>query len=447
MSRIKNSSECVKSELDLFYLPSTNTSIESGIWTEYTPISLIDKSIDFYVAGSSNYIHLNRTHLYLNVSILNENGLIISESDQVGPINNFASSLFRQVEIKLNGTPIEPTNNSYAYKAYLNDLLNYGEDAKSSYLQTSLFFKDDASEMDNLTFNETKIVNEVKVDNIINQGLIQRRKHVLNSNGNLELLTKIHCDIFNSERFLINGVDLSIKILRNDNSFCLMCDPSRGKYNIRINEAKLIIRRVRISPSIMFAHNLALEKSTAKYPIKRVVVENAIISQNILSFSTNFNNKILPNRIVFGLVENISHTGDYQKNPYNFQNFNLSSVDVKIDGQSYTYGSELKLNFQNNNYLRAYNTLFDNIDKPIFITGNNITREDFKNGYTIFVYDLSPDLCSGEHFNLLKTGNLSIHMTFSKGPSNPIQLVVYQEFDSIVEIDQNRVVSSDLSLK
>ena len=138
MSYLSNSSECAKSELDLFYVPSTNTSLESGIWTEHSPISLIDKSIDFFIAGTSNYIHLNRTQLYLNVSILNDKGDPISENDAVAPVNNLANSLFKQVEIKLNGNSVEPTNNGYAYKAYFSDLLNYGKDAKSSFLKNSL---------------------------------------------------------------------------------------------------------------------------------------------------------------------------------------------------------------------------------------------------------------------------------------------------------------------
>lgn len=442
MSIIKNSSECTKSELDLFYLPSTNTSIEAGIWAEHAPISLIDKSIDFFIAGTSNYVHLNRTHLYLNVALVNENGNLINENDAVGPVNNFANSLFKQVEVKLNGVAVEPTNNSYSYKAYLSDLLNFGEDAKNTVLQSALYIKDDPNEMDNINVNNLKTEQPQKFNN----GLVKRRMITLDSKGNLELIAKLHCDIFNTDRILLNNVDIAIKIIRNDPSFCLMYDSAGQRYNVKINEAKLITRFVKIAPSVMVAHNLALEKTTAKYPIKRVIIENAIISQNLVSFSTSFPGKILPNRIVFGLVENLSHTGDPKKNPFNFQNFNVTSVDVKVDGQSITYASELKLNYLNNNYLRAFNTLFDNIDRPIYITGNNISREDYKNGYCLYVYDLSPDLCSGEHFNLLKTGNLSIHLTFGKAPESALQLVLFQEFDSLIEINQNRIVFSD-SLK
>ncbi|CAF1161340.1 unnamed protein product, partial [Brachionus calyciflorus] len=54
----------------------------------------------------------------------------ISFSDGVGPINNLASSLFKQVEVKLNGNSVEPTNNGYAYKAYISDWHNPRIDRK-----------------------------------------------------------------------------------------------------------------------------------------------------------------------------------------------------------------------------------------------------------------------------------------------------------------------------
>ena len=39
---ILNSSECIKSELDLFHIPPTNTSIESGGWSQHQPIAIIE---------------------------------------------------------------------------------------------------------------------------------------------------------------------------------------------------------------------------------------------------------------------------------------------------------------------------------------------------------------------------------------------------------------------
>ena len=62
------SQECTKSELDLFTIPGTQTSISKGQWIEYHPISNITDSgpIEFYVSGTANeYLDLARTQLLL----------------------------------------------------------------------------------------------------------------------------------------------------------------------------------------------------------------------------------------------------------------------------------------------------------------------------------------------------------------------------------------------
>jgi len=92
---IKDSNECAKTELDLFFVPPTNTSIESAGYSEYSPVTNIeDGPIEFNVAGTQDeYIHLNKTMLYLLVSIYVGEEKIKNES-LVGPVNNLASSLF-----------------------------------------------------------------------------------------------------------------------------------------------------------------------------------------------------------------------------------------------------------------------------------------------------------------------------------------------------------------
>ena len=44
----------MKSELDIFTVPPTQTSIETGNWVEYNPIATLDdgSSIEFCVSGS-----------------------------------------------------------------------------------------------------------------------------------------------------------------------------------------------------------------------------------------------------------------------------------------------------------------------------------------------------------------------------------------------------------
>ena len=46
-----------------------------------------------------------------------------------------------------------------------------------------------------------------------------------------------------------------------------------GKFSLKIKEATLIVRRVKINPGILIAHANALAKTTAKYLVTRIEVK------------------------------------------------------------------------------------------------------------------------------------------------------------------------------
>ena len=71
------SDECIKSELDLFSLPMTQTSIEKSTYIEIPPLSALTDvgPIEFFVSASSeDYIDLNNTYLHLRIKITNLDG-------------------------------------------------------------------------------------------------------------------------------------------------------------------------------------------------------------------------------------------------------------------------------------------------------------------------------------------------------------------------------------
>jgi len=60
------SGECMKSELDIFSLPPTQTSIEKSDWIEYKPIASLtdDAPIEFAIPGfGEEYLDLSHTLL------------------------------------------------------------------------------------------------------------------------------------------------------------------------------------------------------------------------------------------------------------------------------------------------------------------------------------------------------------------------------------------------
>ena len=90
------SCECMKSELDIFTVPPTQTSIETGNWVEYNPIaSIADRSpIEFTVSGSGqDYLDAANTQLYVKAKITQADGTDIAGDAAVGPVNLFLHSL------------------------------------------------------------------------------------------------------------------------------------------------------------------------------------------------------------------------------------------------------------------------------------------------------------------------------------------------------------------
>ena len=78
-----HSCECAKSELDIFAVPPTQTSIESGGWVEYNPISSITDGtpIEFVIGGSGqDYIDLANTQLHVRAQITCGDGALITNA-------------------------------------------------------------------------------------------------------------------------------------------------------------------------------------------------------------------------------------------------------------------------------------------------------------------------------------------------------------------------------
>lgn len=434
------SCECMKSELSLFDIPPTQTTIEGSNWVQYKPISSLtnDSPIEFVIPGNGDdYIDL--THTLLNVRVTLKCNTIPKDFPQgvtqeivdnnVGPVNNFMHSMFSQLDVFFNQKPVSPPNNAYAYRAYIETLLNYGPAAKKSHLTSVLWYDDTAGKMDN-----TKDGNE---------GLNKRRE-CLGAGKTIDMIGHLHSDVFNQEKLLLNGVEVRVRLVRSRDSFSLM--DTYGYFSIHIDEASLLVRRVKINPGILLAHAKMLSKTTAKYPLTRVEVKAITLNNRVLS--QTLDNIILgqiPKRIIIGFVRNQAYNGDIKKNPFNFQHFNINSLTLFVDGVQVP-SKTLQPDFKNKKlYVDAYHTLFSGTGIHFLNEGNQITRENYPDGFCLFAFDLTPDLSANEcsHWNLIRHGSVRLDVRFDDALTETVNCIVYAEYDNILEIDASRQVIVD----
>jgi len=242
----------------------------------------------------------------------------------------------------------------------------------------------------------------------------------------------------------LNEVSMKIKLVRSKDAFCLM---GAAGAKVDVTHASLFVRKVKLSPTVFLAHAKALENSTAKYPIKRVVCKAFAIPQNYrdIAYEKLISGQ-LPTRLVVGLVDNRGFNGDRTHNSFNFQHYNLSEISVYLDGQQQHALKPIQPNFQARQYVRAYNSLFAGTCKLNHDEGNHISREDFDKGYALYAFDLTADLAEDDHFNLVKQGNLRLALKFAIALPHTVTVVAFAEFDNVIELDRDRYVLLDFGV-
>ena len=205
-------------------MPPTQTAVSETFFQELRPLSQIgnDAPLEFHIASANNldYLDLSGSQLYVKLRVVKADGAALVTSDKVGPVNLFLHILFSAVEITLQSKVII-SNTNYRYTSMLQTLLNYGEDADNSQLLTQLFIKDDndAPEVTDPSGNKA--------------GLLERSTYILQSKV-LDLQGGLHHDLCSLTRYILNQVDVKIKLFRASPAFCLSSGDASPDYKVEL---------------------------------------------------------------------------------------------------------------------------------------------------------------------------------------------------------------------
>ena len=316
----------------------------------------------------------------------------------------------------------------------IQTLLNYGEDAENSQLTTMLFIKDSHEAM-----NDCDTAGS-------NDGLVERTAYIASSKF-IDLQGGLYHDFFQMKRYLLNQVDVKVKLYRTTPAFCLLSAMPGADFKIDIVDACLLARKVRVNPGVIFAHSEMLTTVNAKYPFTRTDCRQQSIPQGSSSFHwDNLFQGQKPDRVVVCFVDSAATSGQFGKNPFNFENCGIKSITLFADGIP-TNGAPSKLAFnptKGSTFVRAYTDLFQNCGKWKTDSGNNKSREDFENGYCLFTFQLQPYFANrDEYLFLVKTANIRLDVEFNQALTKTMSCIVYSENSAIFEINKERDIIAD----
>lgn len=271
---VQNFHEGMPSELSLFELPPTQVAVSDIYFQEIRPLSQLsgDSPIEFRISGqnSMDYLDLKGSQLYVKLKVKLANGNDLPSTEKVGPVNLFLQALFSTTEVTLQNK-VTLTCNYNPYRALFETLIGFGQDAKTSQLTSSLFIKDDA---------DSPAVTDPAGGN---EGLFERAKYIAESKC-LDLQGPIFHDLFTMSRYLLNQVDVKLKLYRSSPAFCLNSGEASPDYRVEILDIYLLARKIRVNPAVIYGHAEMLKNTNAKYPFSRVECR----TQSIATGSTSF---------------------------------------------------------------------------------------------------------------------------------------------------------------
>ena len=416
-------------EVSLFEKPCNDIAYQKIQHVDYRPTSLLSSGgpLTFTIPPTgSQYVNLKKTYLQLKVKLINADGSNVENGKLVAPINLVLHSLFSQVDVQLQQQLVS-TGQNYGYKAYMETLLEYGSNAKNTQLGAQGFFKDK-----NQSFDADIVLN---VQNILHSGMVDRYVYFMQSKP-VELIGPLMADICQQNRFLLNGIEIQIKLWPSKDIFRLFTKEENPGYKLEIMDATLKVCKVTPTPALLIGHGNALKESNALYPHQKTQLKTFNISKGLYNFMLDdlFQGQV-PSRVVVAMVTSKAFNGDYKLNPYNMQHFDISTLGIYVDDESVP-GKPLQMNFADGReWMAAYHAMYAGLNRDGQDWGNDIDQNDFFGGSALFVFDLLP----GDQPALQKS-NVKIEGIFKEALSENITVIIYAKFPSMLEITEARSV-------
>lgn len=422
-------------QFDLFALPPLQKYVLRDVWTEHSPITALSNSttsIQFQIHTAENeFILLGKSELWVKFRIdlrklsnKAEDKLTKDDWTKIWPINYQLNTMWKSVSVEIGNIPVTSSSLDYPYMAYLDAL---------THMRTAGWTDDDDDNMN--------------APHEIRSGYLAPLNKDFTQSREVELYGRLHLDLADQHKALLGGLDLKISLLPHDPDFYLMYDPAIYRATVRFTDIKFELHRALVSDSLVRGIADTLPRATAKYPITRKEVRKFLVPQNRIDHhETNLvKNERIPRKAFLAFVNNDAANGSPRLNPFEFKHYNLRNVRFVINSTDFPPRG-FECNFETKQVNKAYFNFFEamgQIEHPRC----SITREEWMSGFTIFGFNISPDLSNSivrnGYTSDIKAGDMSLMLFFSKALPENTTVIVFFEYDNLIEIPETRIPFKD----
>ena len=195
---------------------------------------------------------LANSFLYVRASVTAADGVDVEKDVKIAPECNFLRTLWSQIDVYLNGSLVMQSNNNYPYQVHIENLLSFGQEAKTSQLSALLWYSNISQHFDSCA--------------AANTGYTQR-KVLASERKEIDMMGKLHIDLAFQNFYLLNGVEVRLRLIRSNDPFCLHGNVDQAQNKVSLKEVTMFVRKVKPNPGVTFSHVKALQHDTSKYPL------------------------------------------------------------------------------------------------------------------------------------------------------------------------------------
>ena len=428
------SASSVSSEFDLFFIPPTQTQIAEG-W--FVPVDAADYSqqsnqIKFIVPEDDRYfIDLSESTVELDVKVTLANGGDLdgtANNVAVYPENNFGHTLLRKANLYMNSTLVE-YQDSYPEKAYIESLVNTTAAVKKTSLKIEGWSEDGG--------------NGTNGDDTPAAAITQRKTEVLGSRTR-KYIIQPKLAMFQQDKVIPPGTSLTLTFEKSNPKFSLRSDDDdpAGGAKICITSAVLRLRKLKLTDAsfkplmkawmgYMGPTGKLIPGTPARYTHKSQRLQRHTITAGVTNYSFPISAVRKPTRIFLALTDDESVGGHFVKSAFSFGHNNIRKLNIKVDGKP--VDEELSPNFgAGGDVTRSYYKFIQACGRQHFGSSSGIDIESFKNGTTLFGWDLSRGLKN--QLETVQDVQLKVEMSFGGALAHTTSVIIYLESDEHIEL-------------
>ena len=431
MSKFKDSLEAVTSNIHLWDINHTQTSIKECKTIVYYPLASIENSdsIDFRIPGHPKLM-LDYVDIMTDFKIDPTIDPGAQPKIQASVISNLANSLWRNVQVSIGGVSLmQSFDHAYNIATWFDIVLNTNPEREDVLLLKEAFLMDSG---DSKAESESVVIFDIAATDNAGAQVAPNSsaaKRIARVHSHATLISELHCPLFKQDKLLPANLPINVKLVKSPEGFTMLC-ASTVLNHIKVDKVQLRAHYKDLPEHAFTAVEARLMKEPARYEVdNQIVTFHAIpAGRTSVTFNNLFNGP-LPKFFICGVNYRSAYGNSKDKNPYTF--LHMAKIQAFVNGQEYFAAP-----------VENHCTMVDAFQEALGQKTKGVCLISPKNYdiHHVMPFTLTADKSIRTHLNLMKTGNVRLELSLTEQSVEGLILVVYALYDRVIEIDTNRQV-------